>query len=63
LTIDNVALVRVGTTVNIVVNGNFESPNFAGSWGIQTDIYGWKGFEIELGKGTIYNAGWNSQVA
>lgn len=62
LTVDNVALVRAGTSVSIVVNGGFESPNQHGSWSILTDISGWKGINIEIGQGTIYNNGWNSQV-
>ncbi len=62
LTVDNVALVRAGTSVSIVVNGGFEAPDQHGSWSILTDISGWKGINIEIGQGTIYNNGWNSQV-
>ena len=51
LLIDNVGLVRSGTTQNIVVNGDFSVPNVYGSWGIFTDISGWKGVGIEVGHG------------
>nr|BAK01612.1 predicted protein [Hordeum vulgare subsp. vulgare] len=49
LLIDNVTLVRQGTTANIVVNGDFSSPNVHGSWGIFNDISGWLGTGIEVG--------------
>jgi len=49
LTVDNVALIRAGTSVSIVVNGGFESPNQYGSWSINNDISGWKGTAIEIG--------------
>ena len=57
LLIDDVSLVRDGTTVNIVVNGDFSSPNVYGSWGIFTDIQGWKGIGIEIGFHTAYGIG------
>lgn len=53
LLIDNVRLIRQGTTTNIVVNGDFSSPNVHGSWGLFTDISGWQGIGIEIGS---YNA-------
>ena len=57
LLIDDVSLVRDGTTANIVVNGDFSSPNVHGSWGIFTDIQGWKGIGIEIGHPSAYGIG------
>ncbi len=51
LLIDDVSLVRLGTTQNIVVNGGFESPNTSGAWTIKSDILGWAGIGIEVGFG------------
>lgn len=62
LTIDNVKLVRDGTTTNIVVNGGFQSPNVGSSWGVFNNIPGWEGVGIEIGWGNIYNSQWSSQV-
>ena len=62
LIVDNVKLIRQGTTSNIVVNGGFEQPNVGFSWGIFNSIPGWSGVGIEVGYGTIYQSGWNSQV-
>ena len=62
LIVDNVKLIRQGTTSNIVVNGGFEQPNVGFSWGIFNSIPGWSGVGIEVGYGTIYYNGWNSQV-
>ena len=58
LTIDKVRLVRVGTSTNIVVNGDFEAPHVGDGWGIFNNIPGWEGIGIEIGRGTIYNQGW-----
>jgi hypothetical protein len=63
LTIDNVKLIKDGTEDNIVVNGGFEQPNLDGKWKVFDEIPGWKGKGIEVGRGTIYNAAWTSQVA
>jgi hypothetical protein len=49
LLVDDVTLVRAGS--NIVLNGDFSSPNVHGSWGIFNDISGWKGTGIEIGFG------------
>ncbi len=58
LLIDNIKLVRQGTTTNIVVNGDFSSPNTQGSWGIFNDISGWLGTGIEIGSGpNAYGSG------
>jgi hypothetical protein len=62
LGIDNIKLVRIGTTNNIVINGDFSSPNEYGSWSIQNNINGWTGIGIEVGQGTIYNSGWSGQI-
>lgn len=62
LIVDNVQLIRQGTTQNIVVNGGFEQPSVGFSWGIFNSIPGWVGKGIEIGYGTIYHNGWNSQV-
>lgn len=62
LTVDNVKLIRVGTTQNIVVNGGFQQPSVGNSWGIFSNIPGWSGIAIEIGWGNIYNSAWNSQV-
>ena len=62
LTLDNFELIQEGTTENICVNGGFEKPNVKGKWGIFNGIAGWEGKGIEIGRGTIYNKGWNSQV-
>ena len=62
LTIDNVRLVKTGTTKNIVVNGDFQKPNVGRSWKIVDEIPGWKGKGIEVGSGRIYNSGWKTQV-
>jgi hypothetical protein len=48
LLIDDARLIRGSS--NIVINGGFELPNVA-SWGLFTDISGWRGYEIEIGKG------------
>jgi hypothetical protein len=42
----NVKLVRGGTTNNIVVNGNFATPNLRGGWSIFNGISGWTGNDI-----------------
>lgn len=58
LLIDDVSLVRSATTLNIVVNGGFESPNTHGSWTIQNNIQGWRGEGIEIGYGpSAYGVG------
>lgn len=62
LTVDNVKLIRVGTTQNIVVNGGFEQPNVGHSWGIFNNVPGWSGIAVEVGWGSIYNSAWSSQV-
>lgn len=62
LIVDNVQLIRQGTSLNIVVNGGFEQPSVGASWGIFNSIPGWTGTGIEIGYGTIYHNGWNSQV-
>jgi hypothetical protein len=41
LTIDNVGLVRVGTSSSIVINGQFEEPDVDFGWNFFTDIAGW----------------------
>jgi hypothetical protein len=41
--IGNIQLIRQGTTNNLVVNGNFASPNQNGGWGIHNGINGWTG--------------------
>jgi hypothetical protein len=62
LLIDNIKLVRQGTTANIVVNGDFSSPNEYGSWNIHNNIIGWLGIGIEIGYGPyVYGSG-SSQV-
>ena len=48
LLIDDARLIR--GSVDIVVNGDFQLPNVP-SWGLFTDISGWRGYEIEIGKG------------
>lgn len=62
LGIDNVILVRDGTISNIVVNGDFEVPDAGNSWIISNNILGWEGQAIEVIKGSLKNAGWNSQI-
>ena len=58
LLIDNISLVRQGTSANIVVNGDFSSPDVHGSWGIFNDISGWFGTGIEVGYGpNAYGSG------
>ena len=46
LLIKDVSLVQKGTCKNIVVNGDFLHPNLGGSWGLFTNILGWKGKQI-----------------
>ena len=41
LTVDNVELVRQGTSQNIVVNGDFEQPSTNNGWKILKNIPGW----------------------
>jgi hypothetical protein len=55
LLIDNIQLIRQGTTTNIVVNGDFSAPNVHGSWGIFNDISGWHGTGIEVGSYNAYS--------
>ena len=62
LTIDNVKLVRSGTTENICINPGFEYPNVDGKWNVFNDIPGWWGHGFEIGSGKIYNHRWNSQI-
>jgi len=64
LTVDNFSLVRQGSSTNIVVNGSFEDPAVSGYSFFQS-IPGWERFDdlIEIGKGTIYNRNWDSNVA
>lgn len=49
LLIDDATLIR-GSSPTIVTNGDFQLPNVP-SWNIFTDISGWRGIEIEIGKG------------
>ena len=44
------------------MNGDFEKPDVKKGWTVKDEIPGWKGKGIEIGYGTIYNQGWNSQV-
>ena len=37
-------------------------PDVRGHWGIFDNIPGWQGHRTEVGRGTIYNHGWKSQV-
>ena len=53
---------RDGTAEDIVVNGGFEEPNQNGGYTITNNIPGWSGVGIEIGKGSIYNCRWTSQV-
>lgn len=62
LTIDDVKLIKVGSSDNLVVNGGFENPPQNGLWKILDNIEGWKGVHIEIGNGKLYNSRWNSQV-
>ena len=55
LVIDDVELKKVGTNINIVVNGNFEQPDVGHSWKIFNNIKGWEGEGIEVGWGQLYN--------
>jgi hypothetical protein len=62
LTIDNVKLIKDGTTRNLVVNGGFENPDQNGKWNIYDKVEGWTGKQFEIGEGKLYNCRWNSQV-
>lgn len=63
VTIDNVRLVRKGTSRDLVVNGGFERPCQNGGWHTYDRIEGWEGTPLEIGGGKLYNCRWNSQVA
>ena len=54
LVIDNIRLVRQGSTDNIVINGDFSSPTVYGGWNIFDDISGWLGTGIKLAYGPSY---------
>lgn len=62
LTVDNFNLHRVGSTQNLLVNGDFETPNLKKGWKILNNPSGWVGKDVEIGFGTIYNTAWTSQV-
>jgi hypothetical protein len=62
ITISSISLIQNGTNTNLVVNGDFSQPNQNGGWSIYSNIPGWTGPEIEVGRGTIYNSGWTGQV-
>ena len=62
LTIDNVKLVKDGSSEDVVINGGFEQPDLGKKWRIQNEIPGWKGKDIEVGWGKIYSKEWNSQI-
>ena len=64
LSIDNVRLVREGTTEDIVINGDFEMPQVAGTYEIFNKIPGWEGKEMEIGPSSTYSEEWPAtQVA
>ena len=62
LTIDNVKLIRDDTKEDLAINGGFEQPDQKGKWNVYDEIPGWKGKGIEIGRGTIYNKAWTSQI-
>lgn len=63
LTINNVKLIASGSTKNLVVNGDFSSPNVGTGYTIKDNIPGWLGKKIEIGYGKRYNSAWTGQVA
>lgn len=62
MTIDNVKLIRHGSTFNVVVNGEFELPSTDKGFKFFNNIPGWSGENLEIGNGKVYNPDWNSQV-
>ncbi len=63
LTVDNIKLVKEGTTQNLVVNGGFENPKIDKDWkGFHEGIQGWSATYMEIGVGTFFNPRWPSQV-
>lgn len=62
LALDNVNLHKIGTRDNLLVNGDFETPNVGNGWQIFQNPMGWIGNEVEIGYGLIYNKEWTSQV-
>ena len=63
LTVDNVKLVKEGTTQNLVVNGGFERPKIDKDWrGFHEGIEGWSATYMEIGVGSYFNLRWPSQV-
>ena len=62
LTVDNVKLVKEGTTQNLVVNGGFERPKIEKDFGGFQGIEGWSSTYMEIGVGSYFNLRWPSQV-
>ena len=62
LTINNVQLIREGTSTNICVNGGFEQPYVGSGWKVYNQIPGWRGSGFEIGSGHHYNRQWKDQV-
>lgn len=62
LTVDNFNLHKVGSTQNLLTNGDFETPDLKKGWKILTNPSGWVGKDVEIGFGSIYNSAWTSQV-
>ena len=63
LGVDNIRLVKDGSTQNLVVNGDFENPKVPKDWqGFNGGIQGWACDYMEIGVGTFFNKRWPSQV-
>jgi hypothetical protein len=62
LGVQNVKLVKVGGSVNEVVNGMFGTPSVGNKNEVTANIQGWIGAEIEIGPGNSYNSAWSGQV-
>ena len=63
LTVDNIVLVKDGSSQNLVVNGGFENTKVKKAWnGFSENVPGWIAKYIEIGVGKFFNSRWPSQV-
>ena len=63
LTIDNIKIVKEGTTENLVINGDFEHPKVdRNSKVFSGGIQRWMASDIEIGVGLFFNPRWTTQV-
>lgn len=53
---------QIDTSVNYIVNGDFENPNLGSTrWRVTTiQLPGWSSLKVEHGVGSVYNFRWGN---